>query len=406
MEYSQITEKLEKYGQSHLLRFYSELDEKSKASLLKQIEDVDFSVIRKPEEKSTEGEVIEPHPALTLEEIRKDYDRFYNAGMDIIKAGKAAAVILAGGQGTRLGHDGPKGILNVGENRELYIFQCLVNNLMDVTNKAGNFIPLCIMTSEINDKATREFFKEHDYFGYDKDMVFFFVQEMVPATDYDLKVYLEEKDKISMSPNGYGGWFKSLCRAGLNKKLKDMGVEWINIFAVDNVLQKIADPVFIGAAQLADCPVGSKVIRKNAPDEKVGVMCIRDGRPSIIEYYELTEEMRQLRDEKGELLYTFGVILNYLFRMDALETIAENPLPLHVVEKKIPHIDEKGEHIKPESPNGYKFETLALDMIEMMPEGVVFEVEREKEFAPIKNLHGVDSLDTARELLKANGVEL
>lgn len=406
MEYIKAEEKLEKAGQSHLLKFYSSLDENSKKSLLNQIEKADFSVIKKPDEKTKGADVIEPHPALTLEEIKKDHDRYYETGLKAVKEGKIAAVILAGGQGTRLGHSGPKGTLNVGETRELYIFQCLVNNLMDVTSKAGNFIPLLIMTSEINDAATRAFFEEHSYFGYDKNKVFFFVQDMVPATDYDLKVYLEEKDKISMSPNGYGGWFRALCRAGLNEKLKSMGVEWINIFSVDNVLQRIADPVFLGALIESGCPVGSKVIRKNSPEEKVGVMCRRNGKPSIIEYYELTEEMRNLRDEKGELVYTFGVILNYLFRMDALEEIAQNPLPLHVVEKKIPYINEKGEHIKPEKPNGYKFETLALDMIEMMPEGVVFEVEREKEFAPIKNLHGVDSLDTAREMLKANGVQL
>ena len=406
MNYEQAREKLEQNGQLQLLRFYSELDENAKGSLLSQIEKIDFSVIRKPAPKSTEGEVIEPIPALTLSDINRDHDKYYKIGLQAVKEGKIAAVILAGGQGTRLGHDGPKGTLNVGLTKELYIFECLVKNLMAVTDAAQNKIPLLVMTSEINDAATRSFFADHDYFGYDKDKVFFFIQDMAPAADYDLKVYLEEKGKIVMSPNGYGGWFRALCNAGLNETLKEMGVEYINIFSVDNCLQKMADPVFLGALIDSGCPVGSKVIRKNAPEEKVGVMCIRNGRPSIIEYYELTEEMRNLRDENGELLYTYGVILNYIFRMKELDEIASNPLPLHVVEKKIPHIDDQGNHIKPESPNGYKYETLALDMIEMMPSGLVFEVEREKEFAPIKNLHGVDSLDSAREMLKANGVEL
>ena len=406
MDYSQAKEKLEKYGQTDLLRFYDELDENAKESLLAQIDQIDFTVIRKPSEKSTEGEIIEPTPALTLADIRKEYDKYYEIGLQAVKENKIAPVILAGGQGTRLGHDGPKGTLNVGETKELYIFECLVKNLMEVTNAAGNQVPLLIMTSEINDGATRAFFAEHDYFGYDADKVFFFVQDMAPATDYDLNVYLEEKGKVVMSPNGYGGWFRALCKAGLNTVLKDMGVEYINIFSVDNVLQKMADPVFLGALIDSGCPVGSKVIRKNAPEEKVGVMCIRNGKPSIIEYYELTEEMRNLRDENGELLYTYGVILNYIFRMKELDEIADNPLPLHVVEKKIPHIDAEGNYIKPETPNGYKFETLALDMIEMMPSGLVFEVERAKEFAPIKNLHGVDSLDSAREMLKATGVEI
>lgn len=406
MNYSQTKEILEKYGQEQLLAFYDTLDENAKESLLAQIERIDFTVIRKPAEQSTEGEVIEPTPALTLADIRENYDKYYATGLEAVKEGKIAAVILAGGQGTRLGHDGPKGTLNVGETKELYIFECLVKNLMAVTDAAGNRIPLLVMTSEINDAATRAFFADHDYFGYDADKVFFFVQDMAPATDYDLKVYLEEPGKVVMSPNGYGGWFRALCKAGLNKTLKDLGVEYINIFSVDNVLQKMADPVFLGALIESGCPVGSKVIRKNAPEEKVGVMCIRNGKPSIIEYYELTEEMRNLRDDQGELLYTYGVILNYIFRMKELDEIVDNPLPLHVVEKKIPHIDADGNYIKPESPNGYKYETLALDMIEMMPEGLVFEVERGKEFAPIKNLHGVDSLDSAREMLKANGVAI
>lgn len=406
MNFEQACRKLEKYGQMHLLRFYDELDENAKRSLLSQIEKTDFEVIRKPEEANTTGQVIEPHPALTLSDIKKDYDKYYETGRRAVKENKIAALILAGGQGTRLGISGPKGTLNVGITKNLYIFECLVKNLMEVTEAAGNMIPLLIMTSEINDEATRAFFKEHGYFGYDPDKVFFFVQEMVAAADYDLKVYLEEKGKIAMSPNGYGGWFRALCRAGLDKKLEGMGVEYINIFAVDNVLQKMADPVFLGAMIEGDFPVGSKVIRKNAPEEKVGVMCKRDGRPSIIEYYELTDEMRNLRDEKGELVYTFGVILNYIFRLKELKAIADDPLPLHVVEKKIPYIDDGGNLVRPDTPNGYKYETLALDMIEMMPEGLVFEVEREKEFAPIKNLHGVDSLDSARKMLTANGVEL
>ena len=406
MDYAQAKAKLEKYGQESLLRYYSELDENAKESLLSQIEKIDFTVIRKPAEKSTEGETVEPTPALTLADIKKDHDKYYDIGLKAVKENKIAAVILAGGQGTRLGHDGPKGTLNVGETRDLYIFECLVKNLMEVTDAAGNEIPLLVMTSEINDAATRAFFAEHDYFGYDASKVYFFIQDMAPATDYNLNVYLEEKGKIVMSPNGYGGWFRALCNAGLNKTLKEQGVEYINIFSVDNVLQKMADPVFLGALIDSDCPVGSKVIRKNAPQEKVGVMCIRNGHPSIIEYYELTDEMRNLRDDAGELLYTYGVILNYIFRMKELDEIADNPLPLHVVEKKIPHIDADGNFVKPETPNGYKFETLALDMIEMMPTGLVFEVERAKEFAPIKNLHGVDSLDSARQMLKDNGVVL
>ena len=178
------------------------------------------------------------------------------------------------------------------------------------------------------------------------------------------------------------------------------------MFAVDNVLQRIADPVFIGAVLSKNCVVGAKVVRKNAPDEKVGVMCLEDGRPSIVEYYELTEELMNAKNEKGDPAYNFGVILNYLFQESALSEFVEKKLPLHVVEKKIPYLDENGELVKPEAPNGYKFESLVLDMIHQMESCLPFEVVREREFAPIKNKTGVDSVESARELLKKNGVEL
>ena len=175
---------------------------------------------------------------------------------------------------------------------------------------------------------------------------------------------------------------------------------------MDNCLQRIADPMFVGATIAYGCESGAKVVRKAAPDEKVGVLCTEDGRPSIAEYYEMTEEMATARKENGDLKYGFGVILNYLFSEKKLEEIADAHMPIHVVEKKIPYVDENGTPVKPEQPNGYKFETLVVDMIRMMDDNLPYEVEREKEFAPIKNLHGVDSLDSARELLERNGVEL
>ena len=184
------------------------------------------------------------------------------------------------------------------------------------------------------------------------------------------------------------------------------GIEWLNVFAVDNVLQRIADPCFIGATIQRGCVVGSKVVRKNAPDEKVGVMCLEDGRPSIVEYYELTDELMNAKDEKGDPAYNYGVILNYLFKVQDLEKIMEEKMPLHIVEKKIPYLNENGEPVKPEAPNGYKFESLVLDMIHQMDSCLPFEVVRRKEFAPIKNKTGVDSVESARELLTENGVVL
>lgn len=315
-------------------------------------------------------------------------------------------MLLAGGQGTRLGLDRPKGTLNIGVAKELYLFEQLLRNLMDVTDEAGVYVPLYIMTSNINNADTTAFFEEHDYFGYPKDYVKFFVQEMVPACDYEGRIYMESQTEVAMSPNGNGGWFSSMVNAGLLSDIKERGIEWINVFAVDNCLQRIADPMFVGATIAYGCESGAKVVRKAAPDERVGVLCTEDGKPSIAEYYEMTEEMATARKENGDLKYGFGVILNYLFSEKKLEQIADARMPIHVVEKKIPYMDVDGTFVKPEQPNGYKFETLVLDMVHMMDDCIPYEVVREREFAPIKNLHGVDSLDSARELMKGCGIEL
>lgn len=408
MELTQAKEKLAKYGQEHALKYYDELNEQEQDALLAQIEATDMSLLeacRHREELEKKG-VITPLAAMQLPEIEENREAFTAVGLEAIKGGKLGAVLLAGGMGTRLGSDNPKGMYNVGLTRDLYIFECLVNNLLNVVRQADTWIHLFVMTSDKNHKATVAFLKEHDYFGYRAEYVHFFMQEMAAATDYEGKIYLEEKGRLSTSPNGNGGWFISMKNAGLLELVKREGIEWLNVFAVDNVLQKIADPCFLGATIRKNCAVGAKVVRKNAPDEKVGVMCLEDGRPSIVEYYELTEDLMNAKDEKGEPVYYFGVILNYLFRVQDLIAILNKHLPLHIVEKKIPYLNEAGELIKPDAPNGFKFENLVLDMIHQMDSCLPYEVEREKEFAPIKNKTGIDSVESARALLQQNGVTL
>ena len=372
--------------------------------LVKQLEELDWSVLEYIHGKEQKRGTFAPLGAMELPEIEQKKAQFREVGLEAIRAGKVGAILLAGGQGTRLGFDKAKGMFNIGETKELYIFEQLVRNLQKVTEEAGCFVPLYVMSSEKNDAQTREFFAEHDFFGYDRNYVKFFVQAMAPACDFDGNFLIEAEDSLAMSPNGNGGWFESLMRAGLDADIKEKGVEWLNVFAVDNVLQQIADPVFVGATILSQCVSGAKVVRKADPHERVGALCLEDGRPSIIEYYELTDEMAEATNENGSLLYGFGVILNYLFRVDKLMECQSKKLPLHVVEKKVPYVDLEGNTVKPTEPNAYKFETLILDMIYMMDDCLSFEVEREKEFAPVKNATGVDSVDTARALLKKNGV--
>lgn len=408
MTYEAAKQKCETYGQEHVLKYYGELSAAEQEALLTQIEETDMSILEKcknMEELAKKGE-ISPLAAMELSEIEANKESFTATGIKAIQEGKIAAVLLAGGMGTRLGSDDPKGMYNIGETKDLYIFECLVNNLMDVVKQTGTWIHFFIMTSDKNNDATIKFLTEHDFFGYKAEYVHFFKQEMAAATDYNGKIYLEEKGKLSTSPNGNGGWFVSMKNAGLLEVVKKEGIEWLNIFAVDNVLQRIADPCFVGATLQKNCTVGAKVVRKNAPDEKVGVMCLEDGRPSIVEYYELTEELMNAKDAKGDPAYNFGVILNYLFNEKALEGLLDGNLPLHIVEKKIPYLNEAGELVKPEEPNGYKFENLVLDMIHQLDTCLPYEVVREKEFAPIKNKTGVDSVESAKALLKQNGVVL
>lgn len=408
MEYQEAYNKLEKYGQLHVLKYYEELSGYEKEALLEQIGNTDLKVLEQCQHKegmNPRGRIT-PIEVMQLDQINARRDEFVKIGMDAIRAGKVGAVLLAGGMGTRLGSDAPKGVYNIGLTKDVFIFQRLVENLMDVVHQAGVWIPLYVMTSDKNHEATTAFFKEKNYFGYDPDHVIFFMQDMAPAADYNGKVYMEEKYKMSTSPNGNGGWFLSMMKWGVVDKIRDAGVEWLNVFAVDNVLQRIADPCFVGATIATDSAVGAKVVRKNAPDEKVGAICLEDGRPSIVEYYDMTEELMAAQDAQGEPAYNFGVILNYLFREKDLEEIVAKKLPLHIVEKKIPCLDEDGRPVRPEAPNGYKFEQLVLDMIHELDSCLPYEVVRNHEFAPIKNRTGIDSVESARALCRENGIIL
>ena len=280
MNYQEAYRKLEQCGQLHVLKYYDTLTEEEKQALLKQIDATDFSVLQ-TREKEADGEPargkITPLSAMELDEIEAHREEYKQIGLEAIRAGKVGAVLLAGGMGTRLGSDAPKGMYDIGLTKPMYIFERLIHNTMDVVKESGAYVPFFVMTSDKNHDVTVKFFDEHDYFGYPKNYITFFKQEMAPASDYDGKVFMEEKGKISTSPNGNGGWFVSMERCGVNDIVRSRGIEWLNVFSVDNVLQRIADPVFVGAVIAKDCAVGSKVVRKANPDEKVGVMFLGDG---------------------------------------------------------------------------------------------------------------------------------
>lgn len=405
MNYQEAYAKLEKINQTHLLKWYDSLSKEEQEVLLNKIDTIDFSVLTK-EEGEPVKEVISPIKTLTLDEIASELEEDKKVGLETLKNGKVACLLLAGGMGSRLGSENPKGMYNVGLTRELSIFGCQMETLKNVVKECGAYIHLFVMTSPLNNDATVKFFEDNNYFGYDKNYVRFFIQDEAPITDTNGKVLMTGKACPATAANGNGGWYSSMQRAGLVDFVKAQGIEYINVYAVDNVLQKMADPVYVGACVRRDVEVGGKVVKKADPCEKVGVICLANGHPSITEYIDLTDEMRYAKGEDGEYLYYFGVILNYLFKVSALDKTINESFTLHRAHKAFSYMDDNGEMVICKEPNAYKYETLVLDMIKMMDSCLSFEVDRSKEFAPIKNLHGVDSVDSARELLKANGVEL
>lgn len=408
MNYSSAYGLLLKHGQAQLLKYYDALSQEEKQFLLRQISRLDFSAVDglalKDNQKSELGE-YSPIAALSLEQLNALRESYFEIGAKALKSGKVAAVLLAGGQGSRLGYDGPKGTYNIGINTSLSIFGAQFNNMRQVVNAIDGYFTVFVMTSEKNDAETKAFFKENNYFGFPESKIRFFIQKTSPACDFNGKILLEDKGKIALAPNGNGGWYSSLTESECGKILKEEGIEWLNVYSVDNVLQRICDPVFIGATLSGKFECGAKVVKKTCPEEKVGLLLLQNGKPAIVEYYELDEKTANMRDESGELVYKYGVILNYLFSVDALDRVAKSKLPYHYAKKIIPYYKD-GQIINPTQPNAYKTETLVVDMIKLMHSCLAVEVDREREFAPVKNKTGVDSVETARRLLILNGVKI
>lgn len=407
MDFKEAEKLLKERGQQQLLKYYEELDENQRLELLADISGINFPVLECINQHGADKNLndIAPIPAKNLAEIKANSAEYIKEGLRLLQAGKVGAVILAGGQGSRLGFDKPKGMYNIGISRKLSIFGQLMNNIKEVTDLYGGYLHLFIMTSEINNEDTVNFFKENDYFGYPADKIHFYIQGKEPVCGLDGKIFLSEKHRVTFSPNGNGGWYSSLIGAGYSQILDSEGIEWLNVVSVDNVLQKICDPVFIGATSLDKSACGAKVVTKTCPEERVGVLCTLGGKPDIIEYYELPDEIASMRNKDGALAYPYGVILNYLFSVSALNGTLTKKLPYHIAKKKVGHIVD-GKLVQPDEPNAYKFETLTVDIVRYMETCLAFEVDREKEFAPVKNSTGVDSVESARKLLQKNGIKL
>ena len=389
--------------QLHLLSEFDRLSEKERENLTKEITAIDFSIFERAkffDEKNYDS--LAPIPIFSADRAECEKEMLESIGLHTIAEGKAGAVLLCGGQGTRLGYPHPKGMFNIGIRREISIFSLHFRYLKEVANRAGVWFPIYIMTSIYNRREIEDFLREKAFFGYDPSYIFFFEQNMAPATDFNGKIYKSSPSTLELAPDGNGGWFSALVSCGYLDDVRRRGVEWLNVVSIDNVLQKTVDPRFIGATIAAGACCGAKVVKRADPDERIGLICENDGHPSVIEYYEL-DKLKKENTVCVEGL-DYGVILNYLFNVGEMEKTLSSPLPVHRARKKIPYYD--GKYRKPETENGFKYEMLATDLVERMPSCLAYEILREKEFAPVKNLTGIDSVDTAREMLLGAGYEL
>ena len=401
----QAEKKLRKAGQEHLLRQYERLvDEKEKQEFLDSILTIDFEkvndIFNKSKDVCVDDNVcIEPIKFLDKENIESDeYEKYEKLGVEAIKSGKLAVVTMAGGQGTRLGHTGPKGTFDLGLDSHKSIFEILCDTMKKENARYDVSVPWYIMTSDENNKETVDFFESHNYFGYNKSDVAFFIQSKLPMVDVNCRCLIDEKGRIKEAADGHGGIFKSILKDGVLFDMQSRGIEWVFIGGVDNVLVKPVDPVLIGISISNKVDAAGKSIIKANPHEKVGIFCKRNGKPSVIEYSEISDSMAEERLENGELKYAESHILCNLFNIEAIEKIAKMNLPYHVAFKKAKYLDENGNLVVSDKPNVYKFESFLFDAFEQLNDLIVLRVKRENEFAPVKNAEGVDSPETARKL--------
>lgn len=398
--------KLKKYGQEHLLNRYDRLDEIKQKKLLEQINNIDFNLINSLYENTKKvidlgGSKIEPIQYFDKYKLNEEYKEIELTGEKAIREGQLAVVTMAGGQGTRLGHEGPKGTYDIGLESHKSLFELLSDTIKDSEKKYNVKIPWFIMTSEENNDETIEFFDKHKYFGFEKNKtIYFFTQGQLPMVDTEGKILIGEDGLIKEAADGHGGIFESLVKNKMTDEMNRMGIKWVFIGGVDNCLAKMVDPVFLGIAIKKQVTAVGKSIIKANPEEKVGVFCKKDGRPYVIEYTEISKEMAEEVDENGELKYGESHILCNLFSLDSIERMGNRPLPYHSAFKKATYIDGNGNVVVPTGPNAYKFEAFLFDAFGELDNMIVLRGRREEEFAPVKNATGVDSPETARELYK------
>jgi UDP-N-acetylglucosamine/UDP-N-acetylgalactosamine diphosphorylase len=405
---------LKKHNQSHLLAFWGQLSPAQRQNLLAQIGELNFvkidnwiaSYIKKPASAAVVSDFSPPFsyaPEPADPQQSHKYSRARELGRELILAGKVGAFVVAGGEGTRLGFDGPKGNFPISPVKNKTLFQIFAEIIASVSKKYRTVCPWYIMTSSLNHDQTIEIFRSNDYYGLDCKDVFIFQQGTLPSFDFDGKILLADKDRIACSPDGHGGSIKALCKRGALEDMKRRGIEIVSYFQVDNPLVNIFDPLFIGLHTLDQAQVSSKAVTKTGPMERVGNFCLVDGKVTVIEYSDLPDELAGRRNPDGSLVFGLGSIAVHIINTSFIEQLnaGEFSLPLHRAVKKIPHIDRQGKLIDPAEPNGVKLESFIFDALPLASKSIILQTPRSEEFAPVKNATGTDSVQTAKEMMVA-----
>ncbi|MBN2456210.1 MAG: UDPGP type 1 family protein [Sedimentisphaerales bacterium] len=407
-----IRKLLEEHKQGHLLTFWHSINPLQKDDLLAQIQQLDFTQINNWLEKlvinipSIDLPVnLAPPPFYPPSPVnnqqKNKYVQAQKLGTELISTGKVAALVVAGGQGSRLGFDGPKGDLPISPVKGKTLFQLFAETITAASERFGTICPWYIMTSPLNYQQTIDIFRSHNYYGLEKENVFIFQQGTLPNFSFDGKILLADKSHIACSPDGHGGILKALIRSGALENIKKHGIEYLSYFQVDNPLVTIFDPLFIGLHALDAAQMSSKAVAKKGPEEKVGVFCLLDGKLTVIEYSDLPPEKAQQRKDNGSLVFELGNIAVHIISTCFIERLSDRKLslPIHRAVKKIPHIDEKGNQIEPDKPNGIKLESFIFDALPMASKSIILQTTRKEQFSPVKNAAGTDSIDTAKQML-------
>jgi UDP-N-acetylglucosamine/UDP-N-acetylgalactosamine diphosphorylase len=405
LSYDEAKHTLEQNGQEHVLRFWNQLNEQEHEALLEQLAALDFDSIARMKTmlaaRDEDGLPFDPStkPAPVVEPTDADVTQYRPLGEEQLRAGQVGVILVAGGQGSRLGFDGPKGAYGVAPITNATLFEIHSRKILNMERRYGTTIPFYIMTSDVNDAATRAFFTEHDHFGLDAAHVKFFTQGMWPVLDPDGRIIMDQPGHLFMSPDGHGGTLTALQRTGMLADMAERGVETLFFFQVDNPLVEIADPLFIGLHAANHADISIKVCTKRNASEGLGIVATCGGKCMIIEYSDMPDDQQEALAPDGRLKFLYGSVAIHAFDRTFLEQEASAALPLHIAHKKVPYCAEDGSTIRPEEPNAYKFEKFIFDVIPDAASALNVAFDRAEEFSPLKNAEGSDSpVTVARDL--------